>query len=101
MPREAFLDESGIVAEVTFGEHHLQLATLHTDPATFVAWCRQIVEEHDKHKAAASSTPRNSTDTRLFNGDSMGMFWSPTRPQVNELIRALRRGRDRVWGADE
>lgn len=125
MPREAFPDQSGVVAEVTFGDHHLQVATLHTDEPSFVAWCRLIVEQHDtRNKLAAGQTVTTNSSsrieidalegapdplavqhlndrTRLYDGTSMGMFWTPERYEVQALIKALRRGRDRVWGADE
>lgn len=111
MPRESFADRSGFTAEVSWSDNHLQLATLSNDQDSFVAWCREIVESHDKARAALKSTPPHpltggdvqhiSDPNRLISVGSMGMFWTPERHNVQDLIKALRRARDRVWGADE
>ena len=113
MPREAFPDRSGCIAEVSWGDHHLQVATLSTNPDQFVEWCRMIVERADARKASEknpeevipsdweSRIPHIADNGRLLDGSSLGMFWSPERWEVQQLIKALRRARDRVWGADE
>lgn len=104
MPKERLLDEfAGCIAEVTWApERHVQLATLHTDVDTFVAWCRGIVAEADALKRnEGTNVPHVSDVGRLSDGTSMGVFWTPNRHQINQLIRNLRRARNAAYGADE
>ena len=97
MPKEKIKDESGIVAQVVWShDQYLQVASLSTDPKEFVAWCRIIVADYDAHEAAQA----NGKDS-YFATESLGMFWSPNRYQINELIRVLRRARDQAYGRDE
>jgi hypothetical protein len=119
MPRETIHGEdSYVAAEVVWSnDQYVQLATLSTDAKTFIAWCRDLVERFDK-----AAKPR--IEFGLANGDayipspepspepspveaesahlgSLGMFWSPNRHQINQLIRILRRARNAAFGADE
>lgn len=106
MPKEKIQDESGCVAQVTWShDQYVQVATLSANPKEFVEWCREIVARADALKArpndAHPETPHISDPTRLFDSESMGMFWTPRRSQINDLIRALRRSRDQAFGRDE
>ena len=104
MPKEKINDESGVLAQVIWShDQYVQVATLHTDPASFIAWCRDLVARVDEAKAAnrGADLPHISDPTRSFDSESMGMFWTPNRHQINELIRALRRARDQAYGRDE
>ncbi|MFZ0789743.1 MAG: hypothetical protein WAM94_08985 [Chromatiaceae bacterium] len=104
MPKEKIRDESGVLAQIAWShDQYVQVATLHTDPPTFIAWCRDLVARVDEAKAAhtAASVPHLSDPERLFDSESMGMFWTPNRYQINELIRVLRRARDQAFGRDE
>ena len=110
MPKEQLLGEfGGSIAEVSWGpEQYVQLATLNVDAETFIAWCRGIVEEADKAADAErrgitfeTKIPHVSDPGRLTSGTSMGMYWSPNRHQINQLIRILRRARNAAYGADE
>lgn len=97
MPKEKLRDESGILAQVVWShDQYVQVATLGTDPATFIEWCRNKVEEYDAHEAAQTKGTES-----YFGAESLGMFWSPNRYQINQLIRVLRRARDQAFGADE
>ena len=100
MPRETIRDkESSTVAEVTWGvDQYVQLATLSTDLSTFIAWCRELVDRYDK-VTKAEKNPGSVEDTVLGHG--LGMYWSPGRREINELIRILRRARNSAFGADE
>ena len=105
MPKETVRDQSGCAATVTWSpDQHVQLATLSTNPAEFIAWCRHLVEEYDKavKVKADSGLPHlaETYDTQVA-GIQMGMFWTPDRYQVNQLIRHLRRARNAAFGADE
>lgn len=102
MPKEAVQDQSGCVATVTWSANqHVQLATLSTNPAEFIAWCRMLVEDYDKAVKAAHLPHLTGTYDSQVVGTSMGMFWTPDRHQVNQLIRNLRRARNAAFGADE
>jgi hypothetical protein len=104
MPKETVRDRSGCAATVTWSQdQHVQLATLSTNPKEFVEWCRLLVQNADEIKAAGSGreTPHISTPARLVSDESLGMFWTPDRYQVNQLIRHLRRARNAAFGADE
>jgi hypothetical protein len=101
MPRETIKDEDGgVVAQVVWSpDQYVQLATLSTDPATFIAWCRDLVSEYDEIQEAIKRTGPGSDETGF--GRNLGMFWSPRRREINELIRVLRRTRNSAYGADE
>lgn len=102
MPRESIPDmPGGAVAEVTWGSQgHVQLGVLGTDTATFVEWCRNLVAVYDETVAKTSpSLPAGATP--VLPGESLGMWWTPSREQINQLIRVLRRGRNAAYGADE
>lgn len=108
MPKEKIRDESGVLAQVAWShDQYVQVATLHTDPAPFIEWCRQLVTDYDRAAAVGPVTsilpgPPHITDSgRLFSHESLGMFWTPNRYQINELIRVLRRARDQAFGRDE
>jgi len=105
MPKEKIRDESGVLTQVAWShDQYVEIATLHTDPPAFIAWCRMLVDEYDRAKADAGGVPpvpHISDPGRLFSGESMGMYWSPNRYQINELIRVLRRARDQAFGRDE
>lgn len=111
MPKERLLDEYGSAfAQVTWSpEQHVQLAVLNSNSETFIAWCRGIVEEADKVTAELENAkrrgitiePRAYEPGHLSDGTSMGMFWTPNRYQINQLIRVLRRARNAAYGADE
>mgnify|MGYP001606997136 CR=1 FL=1 len=89
MPKERISDESGILAQVVWShDQYVQVATLSSKPKEFVAWCKEIAE-------------RGPETTNPHGIESMGMFWSPNRYQINELIRVLRRARDQAFGRDE
>jgi hypothetical protein len=97
MPKEKLTDDSGVVAQVVWShDQYVQAATLSTNPKEFVEWCRNIVEQYDAHEAALAK----GKDT-YFAEESLGMFWTPNRHQINQLIRHLRRARDQAYGADE
>jgi hypothetical protein len=98
MPKEKLTDESGIMAQVVWShDQYVQVATLSVNPKEFVQWCRNIVERHEAHEAALA----DGRDSHFAEGESLGMFWSPNRYQINQLIRYLRRARDQAFGADE
>ena len=100
MPRETVRDQSGVAAQVVWSpDQHVQLATLSTNPKEFVEWCRLLVERADAAKA--ERTPHLSDPAQLVSDESLGMFWTPDRYQVNQLIRHLRRARNSAFGADE
>jgi hypothetical protein len=113
MPKEILTDASGVALKLTWGEQgYLQLATLSRNPAEFVAWCRQIVEDYDKavrvipqdaHSAQGNPIGEQDQDREYLPGagTQMGMFWTPERWHVNELIKVLRRARNASFGADE
>ena len=108
MPKEVTPDEYGsAVAEIRWShDQYVQLAVLHTDAETFVAWCRDITESADKWKAAAEGDETKKLDTDRLPladvlGASMGIFWTPTRSQINKVISDLRRARDGAYGKDE
>lgn len=97
MPKERIKDESGILAQVVWShDQYVQVATLSTNPKEFVEWCRGIVHDYDAHEAAVAKKQDS-----YFVDSSLGMFWSPNRHQINELIRVLRRARDQALGRDE
>jgi hypothetical protein len=97
MPKEKLQDESGILAQVVWShDQYVQIATLSTNPKDFVLWCRNIVEQYDAHEAAQAKGKDS-----YFADESLGMFWSPNRYQINDLIRHLRRARDQAFGRDE
>ena len=97
MPKEKIKDESGILAQVVWShDQYLQVATLSTNPKEFVEWCRGVVEQYDTHEARLAEKKDS-----YFAVESLGMFWSPNRYQINELIRVLRRARDQAYGRDE
>ena len=103
MPRETVRDQSGIAAQVVWSpDQHVQLATLSTNPREFIAWCRQLVEDYDKAAKNDAELPHlTGTADAMVLGSSMGMFWTPDRYQVNQLIRHLRRARNAAFGVDE
>ena len=103
MPKETVRDQSGCAATITWSpDQHVQLATLSTNPAEFIAWCRHLVEDYDKAVKADAELPHlTGTYDSMVVGTSMGMFWTPDRYQVNQLIRHLRRARNAAFGADE
>jgi hypothetical protein len=87
MPRESIHDESGVEAQVVFShDQYVQVAVLSTNPKEFVEWARMLVEEYD----AKGELHQH-----------LGMFWTPKRGQINDLIRNLRRARDYAFGKDE
>lgn len=105
MPKEKISDQYGSsVAQVTWSQdRHVQLATLSTNPKEFAAWCRDIADrfEADEVMEKSKRVPHITDPGRLFEVDSMGMFWTPDRHEVNQLIRVLRRARNAAFGADE
>jgi hypothetical protein len=87
MPHEKIQDESGVEAHVSWSnERYVQVATLSANPKEFVEWCRNLVSEWDE-KAELH--------------ERLGMFWTPNRYEINQLIRILRRARDMAFGKDE
>ncbi len=97
MPKEKIQDESEIRAQVVWShDQYVQVATLSTNPAEFVAWCRSVAERYDEHEARLAAGKDS-----YFEAESLGMFWTPSRYQINELIRVLRRARDQAYGRDE
>lgn len=100
MPRETVRDQSGVAAQVVWSQdRHVQLATLSTNPKEFIEWCRLLVERADAAKSA--TIPHISDPAQLVDENSLGMFWTPDRQQINALIRHLRRARNAAFGADE
>lgn len=97
VPKEKIKDESGIVAQVVWShDQYVQIATLSTNPKEFVEWCRNIVEQYEAHEAAQAKGKDS-----YFAVESLGMFWSPDRYQINQFIRHIRRARDQAYGKDE
>jgi len=102
MPREIIPDPSGFVAEVSWSESHVQLATLSSNPDQFVAWARQLVATYDERGLPELGDPTRVTERiRLIDGTATGMFWTPDRHEINTLIKVLRRARNSAYGADE
>jgi hypothetical protein len=59
--------------------------------------------ESDTDQAARQHVGRQVLDivTGSGEGPSTGLWWTPTRFQVNSLIRLLRKARDAAYGRDE
>lgn len=114
MPRESITDQyGGTRAEIVWSaDQYVQVATLSNSPAEFFAWCRNLVEAWDKFvlEAKASNPEFDplkvkvahvSDKHQILDVASLGMFWSPDRQEINQLIRVLRRARNAAFGADE
>ncbi len=91
MPKERI--QSTTVAEfdvtVAWGrDTHVQIATVANDADT-------RLREWAEHADGAETQPGSSF--RMFDGWHVDL----TRPQVNDLIRVLRRARDQAFGRDE
>ena len=88
MPAERITDENGMDVRITWShDQEVQIATVFTDAERFVEWARELVKEYDDKQSIG------------FHG--LGAYWTPTRYQINQLIRHARRARDQAYGKDE
>lgn len=112
MPKEVIHDNYGAaVAQVSWSpDQDLQLATLSKNPNEFIAWCRDLVERADREAVEIAqaqlppgAVPKVAQRAAAFSvaDESLGIFWTPDRQEVNQLIRVLRRARNSAYGADE